>query len=125
MVGSAFALNPQPEPPNRSVHVVHHSVLAIQPLVSSRSVQKADLVGLNPQPEPPSRKQGAPVNSRGVINPSRINTIRGLPPHSTGRPLAETQFQNTTQKQSQAVQMMHSVSKALHDSSLSVMRNLK
>ena len=144
MAGSAFALNPQPEPPSRSTGVTRPGVLVAQPRFSARLIQKADLVGLNPQPEPPSRPvsrvtlvglnpqpeppsrtQTAPMNSRSIIIQHRAGMVRELSPRSTDRSLTEMQLQSMSQKQSQIVQMMGNVSKSLHESSLSVVRNIK
>lgn len=86
---------------------------------------KSNMVGLNPQPEPPSRQQFSPLNTRGIIIQNRVSTIRELPPRSTGRSLTKTQFQNMSQQQSQLLQMMGNVSKSMHESSLSVVRNIK
>jgi hypothetical protein len=94
-------LNPQPEPP-------------------SRPVSRVNLVGLNPQPEPPSRMQALPINRPGILLPSLSQAK--APPR---RPLTVMQLQNMTQKQSQVMQMMGDVSKSMHESSLSVVRNIK
>ena len=83
------------------------------------------MVGLNPQSEPPSRTLSVPINTRGGIIQNRVGDVRVLRARSTDRSLSEMQFQNMTQKQSQVLQMMGNVSKSMHESSLSVVRNIK
>ncbi len=108
-------LNPQPEPPSKRTGRVHLVGLNPQPEPPSRPV---NVVGLNPQPEPPGQLRINRLPGRGIIIQHRT-----LP--TAGDNMSNIDLQDRLQKQQQTLQTLSNVSKAMHDTSRSMIRNLK
>jgi hypothetical protein len=96
-------LNPQPEPP-------------------SKPASRVNLVGLNPQPEPPGQLRTNRVPGRSSIIQHR--TLRPLSAPPAGDNISNIDLQNRLQKQQQALQTLSNVSKTMHETSRSIIRNL-
>ena len=151
--GNPVALNPQPEPPSRGYW--NHAgqqyrptrnpvALNPQPEPPGRRNRGIGYVGLNPQPEPPSRvlsptqwrslsgmRSNAPVisqhNASGTVRltPNRQQFKNSQEEVRNRRQMANTAFQNSEQKSNQVINQMRQMNKALNESRMSTLRNLR